>query len=142
MYSIHLQKKFCVLTLKMFRYLVGWVISLFSSRNMCERVWLPKMVFNHFGLIDWVILLVIQIHFIIDLNSEYDAYTERIAKYVAAIFPEKHITPIAFRRMIPTLMWENDVHIPGATMKELLEKYSRLVNTSEKVTFICLHFLF
>jgi hypothetical protein len=75
-----------------------------------------------------------------DLIAEYDAYSERITKYVASVFPTKHITPITFRRMIPTLMWETNVHIPGVTMEGLLEKYSRLVNTSQKVAFICSYF--
>jgi hypothetical protein len=73
---------------------------------------------------------------IVLIYSEYNPYTERITKFVASVFPDKHITPIAFRRIIPTLMWKLDVRTEGESVEQVLERYSRLINTSQKVKVI------
>lgn len=49
------------------------------------------------------------------------------------IFPGKHITPITFRRVLVSLIFENQLHESGKTTEEFLLKYSWLMNSSYKV---------
>ena len=67
--------------------------------------------------------------------TEYKSYTTCITKFVATIFPGKHITPIAFRRSLITLVFESGLHEPGKTTEDFMVKFSWLNNTSYKVAF-------
>ena len=45
----------------------------------------------------------------------------------------KKITPIAFRRIIPSLIWDDDITILGLEPDTFLTHYAGLVNTSKRV---------
>jgi hypothetical protein len=67
---------------------------------------------------------------------EYRSFTEWVNKYVGEIFPGKHITPITFRSVLVSLIFEHELHEEGKTTEEFLVKYSYLINTSYKVQSI------
>jgi hypothetical protein len=65
---------------------------------------------------------------------EPDAYTLWIASYVNTKFDDKRITPITFRRMIATYLFEKELSEHGGTVDELAAKFCLLINTSPKVS--------
>jgi hypothetical protein len=60
--------------------------------------------------------------------------SEWISIYVKSIFPEKYITPIDFRRIMASLIFQKKLHEKGKTVIDFLEDYSHLINSSHKVT--------
>lgn len=60
--------------------------------------------------------------------------TKLIPEFIKKLFPDVYITPQDFRRMIPSALFEHDIHEEGKTVKHTLISLSQLINTSEKVT--------
>ncbi len=77
------------------------------------------------------IYIIYQFEIILEFNS----MTEWIALYVKSIFPEKHMTPIVFRRVVTSLIFQKKLHEEGKTVVDFLDDYSHLINTSHKVLF-------
>jgi len=71
---------------------------------------------------------------------EYKSFTEWVKKYVASVFPDKIITPITFRRVMVSLVFEHEIHEPGKSTEDFLLKYSWLINTSFKVNILTFFF--
>ena len=58
-----------------------------------------------------------------------------VSSFVASRFPDKHITPLDFRRMIPTALWnqKEEIECQGKSLQDVLHDYALLINTSDKV---------
>jgi len=63
-------------------------------------------------------------------------FNVRISKVVKSLYPEKHITPITFRRLVPSLIYSNNVHPENVSMRDFISDYAISVNTSEKVNYM------
>lgn len=59
--------------------------------------------------------------------------TNSVAKFVKKLYPNTQITPICFRRLIVTLVNENEIHLPEETTEQFLDRLARLINTSTKI---------
>lgn len=60
-------------------------------------------------------------------------FNERIERVIKTLFPNKHITPITFRRLVPSLIYSNEIHPENMSMRDFISEYAISVNTSEKV---------
>ncbi len=58
--------------------------------------------------------------------------TNYVSDYVRQLYPNTNITPVAFRRLIVTLVHENEVSLPGETMEQFLDRLARSINTSRE----------
>lgn len=76
----------------------------------------------------WVTQFLFLIYFL-----EFSYFTRCIPMFVRKKFPNKHITPQDFRRMIPSALYRYDIHEEGKTVENTLVSLAQLINTSEKV---------
>lgn len=53
--------------------------------------------------------------------------------FISLIFKDKHITPITFRRIVPSIIFSEDLHEPGKNVEQFFGSYGHVVNTSYKV---------
>jgi len=58
-----------------------------------------------------------------------------IYKVVQKVFPDKHIGPATFRRLVPSLLFDkqDELDLQGKSMQDFFHDYANLVNTSVKV---------
>jgi len=70
---------------------------------------------------------------------ESTTFTNNVKKMVKQVFPEKNVSPITFRRTLPTLVWANEELTNGMSMEKFLKDYSMLINTSVKVIYLSTH---
>ncbi|MHB1873114.1 MAG: hypothetical protein ACYCT1_20045 [Steroidobacteraceae bacterium] len=61
---------------------------------------------------------------------EGDNFNNRVQKCLNNIFPEKHLTPMDFRRIIPSLIFEHNDANDNKSLKEVFQDYFLLINTS------------
>jgi hypothetical protein len=64
----------------------------------------------------------------------FNTITKWVPRYVSTIFKDKHITPIDFRRILVSIIFDKEVHEEGRTVDDFLISYSYLINTSQKVS--------
>jgi hypothetical protein len=64
---------------------------------------------------------------------EFSYFTTLVPKFVKRKFPDKHITPQDFRRMIPSAIYRYDIHKEGENVTHTLTSLAQLMNTSDKV---------
>jgi hypothetical protein len=66
---------------------------------------------------------------------EYDGFRKALQNTVAELLEDdsKKIGALAFRRIIPTLCFSNEVKLKGESMKDFRDKYASLINTSTSV---------
>lgn len=60
----------------------------------------------------------------------YASCTKDVTTFVRRLFPNSEITPLSFRRLFVTLVYENETHLQGETMDSFLERLARSINTS------------
>jgi hypothetical protein len=58
-----------------------------------------------------------------------------VSRYISNIFEHKYITPLDFRRILTSLIFDKEIHEEGKTVEDFLISYSHLINTSQKVKF-------
>ena len=61
-------------------------------------------------------------------------FNDKVISVIKALYPEKHITSITFRRVLPSLIYKRDVHPDNMTMQDYLLDYSHYNNTSYGVS--------
>lgn len=83
------------------------------------------------GLIKKVLQWVSFFEFIYFLDEK--KITDNIFNIVKDTFPNKHITPIAFRRIIPSLIFAQELHKEGQTKEDFVNDLATALNTSSKV---------
>ena len=66
--------------------------------------------------------------------------TKIVPEFVKKLFPTIYVTPQDFRRMVPSAIYEYDIHEEGQTVKNTLVSLAQLVNTSEKVFYLYSNF--
>lgn len=71
-------------------------------------------------------------------SSESATLAKEVSDYVNSVFPGKHITPAEFRRILPTLIWNNEDKVKHKSFEDFINDYAGLVNTSPKVSFLLL----
>lgn len=81
------------------------------------------------------ILLVSNISKIHSNQLDDTPFQKAVTKYVASILPNTNITPIVFRRVIPSLVWSKDIRPSDMSMTDFIRDYGGLVCTSDKVLF-------
>jgi hypothetical protein len=64
---------------------------------------------------------------------EFAALTKWVTRYISTIFDDKHITPLDFRRILTSIIFDKEIHEEGKTVNDFLVSYSNLINTSQKV---------
>ena len=114
---------------KILTYFINYVRPRLEPKKNCEAMWIntkQRPLDVYYSIINHLL--------------EYSSYTDWIKARVQSVFPFKIITPLDFKRMIPTLLWNKEILDENMTPQEMLIKYSKLINTSEKVNlilFIC-----
>jgi len=70
-----------------------------------------------------------------DLPWTDDAsFSSRVVRFVQTVFGEEyHITPITFRRVMPSLVWRHNIKPKDMSMADFLRDYAALICTSDKV---------
>jgi hypothetical protein len=66
---------------------------------------------------------------------EYNSYRQALQDTIADLLEDdsKRIGALAFRRIIPTLCFANEITLKGESMKDFRDKYASLINTSTVV---------
>jgi hypothetical protein len=64
---------------------------------------------------------------------EPNTFSKEIAKCVKDYMPDKHITPAVFRRVVPTIVFDKQLHFDGQSAVDFIVQFAKLNNTSEAV---------
>jgi hypothetical protein len=66
---------------------------------------------------------------------EYDTYRKILQATIMELLNDKtkKIGALAFRRIIPTVCFENEIKLKGESVKDFRDKYASLINTSTTV---------
>ena len=106
---------------QMLKYYQEQVRSALNPQSHVISLWINRdgnplgMIFHKFNLIDEM------------------RFNDRIDKVIKSLYPSKHITPITFRRLVPSLIYSDDVHNEDQSMRDFIVDYAIVVNTSDKV---------
>ena len=67
------------------------------------------------------------------LITEDAVFCLYITKFIKTVFPSKKITPIDFRRVLPSIIFAEEISPEGVSMVDFLRDYAGLLCTSEKI---------